>query len=172
MKDYEYLFEEVSKIPSFVNWLERYNDFYSANPYITVLLWLFISILPLAIALIWFDRRQSDKSKKALPEGYLFTLFFIIISADLSIAGIRNIILKNIEKGLDNEAVTLYELNKHSIDINKLPKWASDNLVNYGYLKYVDIYRGFLDSERDKKRLIEQFWQDNRRYQLEQMKNW
>lgn len=30
---------------------------------------------------------------------------------------------------------------------------------------------GFLDSERDKKRLIEQFWQDNRRYQLEQMKN-
>jgi len=157
MTDDEYLFDAMTKIPRFASWLERYNDFYSGNPYITVLLWLFILLLPLAITLIWFDRRQSDKSKKALPEGYLFTLLFIIISADLSIAGIRNIILKNIEKDLNSEAVTLYELNKHSIDINKLHKWASNNLVNYGYLTYVDIYRGFLDSERDRKRLSEQF---------------
>ena len=78
MTDDEYLFDAMTKIPRFASWLERYNDFYSGNPYITVLLWLFILLLPLAITLIWFDRRQSDKSKKALPEGYLFTLLFII----------------------------------------------------------------------------------------------
>jgi hypothetical protein len=63
MTDNEYLFEEVSQIPSFISWLERYNDFYSGNPYISILLWLFVFLLPLAIALIWFDKRQSDKSK-------------------------------------------------------------------------------------------------------------
>lgn len=63
MTDNEYLFVEVSKIPSFISWLERYNDFYSGNPYISILLWLFVLLLPLAIALIWFDKRQSDKSK-------------------------------------------------------------------------------------------------------------
>ena len=66
---------------------------------------------------------------------------------------IRNIILKNIEKDLDSESITLSELNKRSIDINKLPKWAYNNLVDYGYLTYVDIYRGFLDSEKDKKKI-------------------
>lgn len=85
---------------------------------------------------------------------------------------IRNIILKNIEKDLDSESIILSELNKRSIDINKLPKWAYNNLVDYGYLAYIDIYRGFLDSEKDKKRLSEQFWQNNRQKQLEQMKNW
>lgn len=151
MTQNEYLFDVMSNIPKFADWLEKYNNFYSGNPYISVLLWLFVLLLPLAIVLIWFDKRQSDKSKKPLPEGYLFTLFLIIISSDLSIAGIRNIIFKNIEKDLDSESITLSELNKRSIDINKLPKWASYNLIDYGYLKYVDIYKGFLDSEKDKK---------------------
>ena len=88
MTQNEYLFDVMSNIPKFADWLEKYNNFYSGNPYISVLLWLFVLLLPLAIVLIWFDKRQSDKSKKPLPEGYLFTLFLIIISSDLSIAGI------------------------------------------------------------------------------------
>lgn len=76
-------------------------------------------------------------------------------------------------KKLNSETISLSMLKSQpDIDMNKIPRWAYNDLINNGHLKYVDIYKEFLDSEKDKKRLSEQFWQNNRQKQLEQMKNW
>ena len=168
MSENEYLFNVVSNLPKFADWLEKYKEFYSDS----FPVFPFLSLLTLFIVIICFEKRQSNKNKKPLPPDSLFMLIAIILFIGVAGSAINKAKEDRTARNLDNQTITLLELRGLSIDVNKIPKWAYDNLVDYGYLTYVDIYRGFLDSEKDKKRLSEQFWQNNRQKQLEQMKNW
>ena len=151
MSENEYLFNMVSKLPKFAYWVEQYNDFYPSSFHPKVLIFPFLLILPLFIVFICFDKRQSNKDKKPLPQSYLFTLITIVVFIDLVAITVNDVMKDRAARDLNSRTITLLELRGLSIDTNKIPKWAYDNLVDYGYLTYVDIYRGFLDSEQDKK---------------------
>lgn len=173
MTQNEYLFDVMSNIPKFADWLEKYNNFYSEKTDLEILLWVAFLFLPIFIIPIWFNKRNSNKNKPPLSNDYQVIALAFFVLLDL-VVYFSNIIDSNYTaKKLNSETISLSMLKSQpDIDMNKIPKWAHDNLVDYGYLTYVDIYRGFLDSEKDKKRLSEQFWQNNRQKQLEQMKNW
>ena len=173
MTQNEYLFNVMSNIPQFADWLEKYNNFYSEKTDLEILLWVTFLFLPIFIIPIWFNKRNSNKNKPPLSNDYQVIALAFFVLLDL-VVYFNNIIDSNYTaKKLNSETISLSMLKSQpDIDMNKIPKWASDNLVEYGYLTYVDIYRGFLESERDRERLSEQFWQNNRRNQLEQMKNW
>lgn len=159
----EYLFNVMSKIPKFADWLEKYNNFYSEKTDLEILLWVAFLFLPIFIIPIWFNKRNSNKNKPPLSNDYQVIALAFFVLLDL-VVYFNNIIDSNYTaKKLNSETISLSMLKSQpDIDMNKIPKWAHDNLVDYGYLTYVDIYRGFLESKRDRERLSEQFWQNSR----------
>lgn len=173
MSENEYLFNVVSNLPKFADWLEKYNNFYSEKTDLEILLWVAFLFLPIFIIPIWFNKRNSNKNKPPLSNDYQVIALAFFVLLDLVIY-FNNIIDSNYTaKKLNSETISLSMLKSQpDIDMNKIPRWAYNDLINNGHLKYVDIYKEFLDSERDRKRLSEQFWQNSRQKQLELMKSW
>lgn len=143
MTDGEYLFDAMSKIPRFANWLEKYNEFYSGSGNSDIL-WaanLSVPFVIITIILISFIKPQSNKNKKPLSYNYLLGLLGIALLVDIYLIAMRSIDFEHTKKNSESEIITLSELKIHSIDFNKLPKWASDDLFFNECLRFVDIYK-------------------------------
>lgn len=70
MSENEYLFNVVSNLPKFADWLEKYKEFYSEKTFLEILLWVTFLFLPIFIIPIWFNKRNSNKNKPPLSNDY------------------------------------------------------------------------------------------------------
>lgn len=70
MTQNEYLFDVMSNIPKFADWLGKYNNFYSEKTDLEILLWVAFLFLPIFIIPIWFNKRNSNKNKPPLSNDY------------------------------------------------------------------------------------------------------
>jgi|GEM_PF-4948573 len=121
MSENEYLFNVVSNLPKFADWLEKYKEFYSDS----FPVFPFLSLLTLFIVIICFEKRQSNKNKnkKPLPPDSLFMLIAIILFIGVAGSAINKAKEDRTARNLDNQTITLLELRGLSIDVNKIPKW-------------------------------------------------
>lgn len=142
MTDGEYLFDAMSKIPRFANWLKKYNEFYSGSGNSDIL-WNVALLVPFIIIaiIIPFIKTQSNKNKKPISDNYLLGLLSIALLVDVYLMTMHSIEFERIKTNSESEIITLSELKIHSIDFNQIPKWATDDLFFNGCIRFVDIYK-------------------------------
>ena len=147
MTQNEYLFEVMSKVDKFTDWVVKYHEVYSSNNDAT---WVFLVVL-MAILFIPFIILISNKSDESGETAILNILSIACIIRVLMI--FRDTFRPNDERYLENARITLDDLEKiKPIDFNKLPNWVQSGLKEDGYLKCEDIYKVFKDKKAQESR--------------------
>ena len=147
MTQNEYLFEVMSKVDKFTDWVVKYHEVYSSNNDAT---WVFLVVL-MAILFIPFIILISNKSDESGETAILNILSIACIIGVLMI--FRDTFRPNDERYLENARITLDDLEKiKPIDFNKLPNWVQSGLKEDGYLKCEDIYKVFRDKKAQESR--------------------
>ena len=147
MTQNEYLFEVMSKVDKFNDWVVKYHEVYSNNNDAT---WVFLVVL-MAILFIPFIILISNKSDESGETAILNILSIACILGVLMI--FRYTFLPNAERYLKDAKITLDDLEKvKPIDFNKLPYWVQGELKEEGYLKCEDIYEVFRDKKEQESR--------------------
>lgn len=147
MTQNEYLFEVMSKVDKFNDWVVKYHEVYSNNNDAT---WVFLVVL-MAILFIPFIILISNKSDESGETAILNILSIACIIGVLMI--FRDTFRPNDERYLKDAKITLDDLEKvKPIDFNKLPYWVQGELKEEGYLKCEDIYEVFRDKKEQESR--------------------
>lgn len=147
MTQNEYLFEVMSKVDKFTDWVVKYHEVYSSNNDAT---WVFLVVL-MAILFIPFIILISNKNDESGETAILNILSIACIIGVLMI--FRDTFRPDDEKYLENARITLDDLEKvKPIDFNKLPYWVQNELKEDGYLKCDDIYEVFRDKKAQERR--------------------
>ena len=147
MTQNEYLFEVMSKVDKFTDWVVKYHEVYSSNNDAT---WVFLVVL-MAILFTPFIILISNKSDESGETAILNILSIACIIGVLMI--FRDTFRPNDERYLENARITLDDLEKiKPIDFNKLPNWVQSGLKEDGYLKCEDIYKVFRDKKAQESR--------------------
>lgn len=147
MTQNEYLFEVMSKVDKFNDWVVKYHEVYSSNNDAT---WVFLVVL-MAILFIPFIILISNKNDESGETAILNILSIACIIGVLMI--FRDTFRPDDERYLENARITLDDLEKvKPIDFNKLPYWVQNELKEDGYLKCDDIYEVFRDKKAQERR--------------------
>jgi hypothetical protein len=170
MNENEYLIEVMTKIESFNQWLDKYNNFDFSNW--ALILLAFLSFEALLITFLLpskdFIKAIGFKKEKDIPLYMLmsFSVFLILLIAVVNIYTSH----KREVEYLENANITLEEFKKYQpINFDKFPEWARNDLIATGKLDYVDVRRVLNEqngAQKKHKEEIEQLKLEKQRKEL------
>lgn len=168
MGENEYLIEVMTKIDSFNQWLDKYNNFDFSNIH-TFDLILCGLIAPFLIPLLsTIFKPGKSSSKKSRVE---FTLSVILITFLSSLILFVSAFLNHLShereiRDSKNANITLEEFQKYKpIDFDKFPEWARNELIIKGKLYYISV-RQAIDEQEDEKNRIKNLERIEKRKEL------
>lgn len=170
MSENEYLIATMSKIDSFNQWLDRYNNFDFSNW--TLILLAFLSFEALNITFLLpskdFIKAIGLKKEKDIPL-YMFMSFSVFLIFLIAVVSLYTSHKRDVEY-LKNANITLEEFKQYQpIDFDKFPKWAINNLLATGKLDYIDVRKVLNEqnnNQNKRKEVIEQLKREEQRKEL------
>lgn len=144
MTQNEYLFDVMSKVDKFNDWVAKYHEVYSSNNN-DIITGMFVAFLiSFLCVVVKLSLDEDNKDSKTLGGAIFVSMPFII----LIIMMLKTASHIGNERYLENAKITLDDLEKvKPINFNKLPDWVKYDLTEEGYIKCEDIYRVFRDKE-------------------------
>lgn len=168
MGENEYLIEVMTKIDSFNQWLDKYNNFDFSNIH-TFDLILCGLIAPFLIALLSnIFKPGKYSSKKSRVEFTLSVILLAFLSSlILFVSAFFNHLSHEREiRDSKNANITLEEFQKYKpIDFDKFPEWARNELITKGKLYYISV-RQSIDEQEDEKNRIKNLERIEKRKEL------
>lgn len=156
MSENEYLIEVMTKIDSFNQWLDKYNNFDFSNIH-TFDLILCGLIAPFLIALLSnIFKPVKYSSKKSRVEFTLSVILITFLSSIIFFASAFFAYLSHEREinDLENANITLEEFKKYKpINFDKFPEWARDSLMWRGKLSYTRVRQTIKDLDEEKEKM-------------------
>lgn len=156
MSENEYLIETMTKIDSFNQWLDKYNNF-DFSDIRTIVLFISGIIAPFLIILLLSPFEPDKSSGKKARDNFISSMLLIafLSSLILFISAFFNYLSHEREiKDLKDTTITLEEFKRYQpIDFNKFPEWARDKLITKGKLYYISVREEIENQEYEKERM-------------------
>lgn len=156
MSENEYLIETMTKIDSFNQWLDKYNnfDFSDTHTFDLILCGLIAPFLIPLLSLIFKPGKSS--SKKSREEFALSVILITFLSSLILFMSAFFTYLSHEReiKDLENANITLEEFKKYKpVNFDKFPEWARNSLMWRGKLSYTRVRQTIKDLAEEKERM-------------------
>lgn len=156
MSENEYLIEVMTKIESFNQWLDKYNNFDFSNIR-TIVLFISGIIAPFLIILLLSPFEPDKSSGKKARDNFVSSMLLIAFLSSIILfisAFVTSFSYSRESRNLENANITLEEFQKYKpIDFDKFPEWARNALITKGKLYYISVRKAIDDQEDEKNRM-------------------
>ena len=156
MSENEYLIEVMTKIDSFNQWLDKYNNFDFSNIR-TIVLFISGIIAPFLIILLLGPFAQDKTSGKKARDNFVSSVLLIAFLSSIILfisAFVTSFSYSRESRNLENANITLEEFQKYKpIDFDKFPEWARDSLMWRGKLSYTRARQTIKDLDEEKEKM-------------------
>lgn len=156
MSENEYLIEVMTKIDSFNQWLDKYNNFDFSNIR-TIVLFISGIIAPFLIILLLSPFEPDKSSGKKVRDNFVSSMLLIAFLSSIILfisAFVTSFSYSRESRNLENANITLEEFQKYKpIDFDKFPEWARDSLMWRGKLSYTKVRQTIKDLDEEKEKM-------------------
>ncbi len=156
MSENEYLIEVMTKIDSFNQWLDKYNNFDFSNIR-TIVLFISGIIAPFLIILLLSPFEPDKSSGKKARDNFVSSMLLIAFLSSIILfisAFVTSFSYSRESRNLENANITLEEFQKYKpIDFDKFPEWARDSLMWRGKLSYTKVRQTIKDLDEEKEKM-------------------
>lgn len=156
MSENEYLIEVMTKIDSFNQWLDKYNNFDFSNIR-TIVLFISGIIAPFLIILLLSPFAPGKSSGKKARDNFISSMLLITFLSSIILfisAFVTSFSYSRESRNLENANITLEEFQKYKpIDFDKFPEWARDSLMWRGKLSYTRVRQTIKDLDEEKEKM-------------------
>lgn len=156
MSENEYLIEVMTKIDSFNQWLNKYNNFDFSNIR-TIVLFISGIIAPFLIILLLSPFAPDKSSGKKARDNFISSMLLITFLSSIILfisAFVTSFSYSRESRNLENANITLEEFQKYKpIDFDKFPEWARDSLMWRGKLSYTRVRQTIKDLDEEKEKM-------------------
>lgn len=156
MSENEYLIETMTKIDSFNQWLDKYNNFDFSNIR-TIVLFISGIIAPFLIILLLGPFAPDKTSGKKARDNFVSSMLLIAFLSSIILfisAFVTSFSYSRESRNLENANITLEEFQKYKpIDFDKFPEWVRDSLMWRGKLSYTRVRQTIKDLDEEKEKM-------------------